>query len=140
MVCIFLKQGLNFLVAYLLQHLHQIADAISVYRPSEFNLRFNLVAVRNSYFTHVVTEARHLETAAFCKSHCSSRPACNVASYLGVLPMSNDDFTRDTEPCPNMTILAVTMSGLVRIHEIHIDRFPRNVTIKLRVEMQKRLL
>src|ERR1700761_5505136 len=34
--------------------------------------------------------------------------------------------------------LAIAVCGLVQIHEVHIDRVPRQVPIELRVEVQKR--
>ena len=35
--------------------------------------------------------------------------------------------------------LAITMRRLVQIHEIHVDRLPRQITIELRMEMGNRL-
>ena len=37
------------------------------------------------------------------------------------------------------TAFAVTMRSLVEIHEIHVDGFPREVAIKLGVQVNKRL-
>jgi hypothetical protein len=36
--------------------------------------------------------------------------------------------------------LPVAVRGLVQIHEVHVDRVPREVTIELGVEMRERLL
>ncbi|MNJ49331.1 hypothetical protein D3C77_445550 [compost metagenome] len=39
-----------------------------------------------------------------------------------------------------MAVLPVTMRGLIQVHKIHVDRFPWNITVKLGMEMQQRLL
>ncbi|MMZ60713.1 hypothetical protein D1872_228250 [compost metagenome] len=119
--CIFIKQRFYFCITYLIEQMCQIANAVTVHRPSKFNLRLNLIAISNSNFAHVVSETRHLEGTAFRKCNCGSHPACNIASYFAVFPVSNHDFTGYTESRTNMTILTITMSGLVRIHEIHVD-------------------
>ena len=38
-----------------------------------------------------------------------------------------------------MAVLPVSVSGLILIHEVHIDRVIRNLPVKLGMQMQKRL-
>ena len=54
--------------------------------------------------------------------------------------MADDDLAREAHPRVNEAELPVAVRGLVEIHEVHVDRVPREVTIELRVEMHERLL
>ena len=52
--------------------------------------------------------------------------------------MADDHFSRFAHPRTDVAELAAPVCRLVQIHEIHIDRRPRNISIELRVQMGQR--
>lgn len=54
--------------------------------------------------------------------------------------MSDDDFAGNAETGSDMAVFSVTVGGLVQVHEVHVHRFPRNIAVKLRMQMKQRLL
>ena len=51
--------------------------------------------------------------------------------------MADDDFAIQAETRVQETGFTVAVGGLVEIHEIHVDLSPRQVAIKLRVQVQE---
>ncbi len=54
--------------------------------------------------------------------------------------MADDDLARETHAGVDEARLPVAMGGLVEVHEVHVDRVPREITIELGVKMDERLL
>ncbi|MMZ63514.1 hypothetical protein D1872_257750 [compost metagenome] len=54
--------------------------------------------------------------------------------------MADDDFARDAEAGADMAVFPVAVGGLVQVHEVHIDRFPWDIAVKLGVQMKQWLL
>jgi hypothetical protein len=51
-----------------------------------------------------------------------------------------DDLADHAEPGLDVTELPVAVGGLVQVHEVHVDRRPRQRLVGLRVQVQQRLL
>ena len=69
-----------------------------------------------------------------------AHPGSDAVLDLGVGPMADDDFARETHAGVNEARLPVAMRGLVQVHEVHVDRVPGQVAIELGVKMDERLL
>ncbi len=54
--------------------------------------------------------------------------------------MANDHFAMHPQPRADEPELAAAVGRLVEVHEVHVDRRPRDLAIELRVQMQQRLL
>ena len=54
--------------------------------------------------------------------------------------MADDDLARETHAGVDEARFPVPVRGLVEVHEVHVDRVPREVTIELGVKMDERLL
>ena len=57
---------------------------------------------------------------------------------LLVLPVADHDLAVQAEAAADEPELAVAVGGLVQVHEVHVDRAPRQVAVELRVEVQRR--
>jgi hypothetical protein len=53
--------------------------------------------------------------------------------------MANHYFSIQPQPRVNETRFPVAMRGLIQVHEIHVNLAPRQVAVKLRVQMEERL-
>ena len=59
--------------------------------------------------------------AALYDTDCGTHPACNLINNNRVRPVSDNNLALHTHTAYDMTILSVTVCGLVLIHEIHVD-------------------
>ena len=57
-----------------------------------------------------------------------------------VLPMPHHDLAVQAEAAADEPELPVAVRGLVQVHEVHVDRSPRQVPVELRVEVREGLL
>ena len=69
-----------------------------------------------------------------------AHPGGDAVLNFGVRPVPDDDFAIQPKAGVNESGFAVAVGGLVEVHEIHVDLGPRQVAIKLRVQMQERLV
>ena len=58
---------------------------------------------------------------------------------LRVLPVAHDRRPGDAQPGEHVPELAVAVRRLVEVHEVHVDRRPREVAVRLGVEVDERL-
>ena len=54
--------------------------------------------------------------------------------------MPHDHLASQAHPCAEIAELPIAVCRLVQIHEVHVDRRPRDVTVELRVQMDERLV
>ena len=113
----------------------QLVDAIPVDFHAQADLRLDLVALGNGHLAHVVAQAGHLQIAEFASSCGRPHPRGQSLLRLGLLPMADDHFPRLVQPRADVAELAVAVRRLVEVHEVHVDRVPRQITIELRVQM-----
>ena len=57
-----------------------------------------------------------------------------------ILPMTNDHLPVQAHPGPDESVLAVTVRGLIEIHEVHVDFLIGDFDIVLSGKMAIRLL
>ena len=119
---------------------HEIADAIAVGCESELHFRRNLVALGDRDLTHVVAETAEFRALPIVPGARRAHPRADAVLDLRVGPMADDDLARETHASVNEARLPVAVRGLVQVHEVHVDRVPREVTTELGMEMDERLL
>ena len=52
--------------------------------------------------------------------------------------MTNGDLAIDPEPGSHIAELSIAARRLIEVHKVHVDQVPRQVTVKLRVQVQDR--
>ena len=137
-IIIFFNQNINIAFGNILHIIAYFIDRISVNFPSEFDLCLYFIALGNSYVSHVISDTAYTDMAALHDSDCGTHPRCQSLLYFLVSPVSDDDFSLDSHTGNDMSILSSTMSRLVLIHEIHVDRVIWDFFIKLCVQMAQR--
>ena len=137
-IIIFFDQNINIAFGNILHIIADFIDRISVNFPSELDLCFYFVTFGNGYISHVVGNTAYTDMAAFHDSDCSTHPGCQSLLNFLVSPVSDDNFSLDSHAGNDMSILSSTMSRLVLIHEIHVDRVIWDFFIKLCVQMAQR--
>src|ERR1700728_4855638 len=119
---------------------HEIANAVAVGRETELHFRRNLVAFGDRDLAHVVAEAAEFGALPIMPGARRAHPGADAVLDLRIGPMADDDLTRDTHAGVDETRLPVAVRRLVQVHEVHVDRIPREITTELGVEMDERLL
>ena len=104
---------------------------------AQFQLGFHLVTVCNGYIIHLVAETDDQHVLCIGPGCCYAHPDCDLGLCFRVLPMSYHDFTVFTHPAHHMAEFAVSVSGLVQVHKVHIHCFPRYLFVKLGMEMKQ---
>jgi len=140
MFLIFLYLCIYFVIRYIVHQPNNVLYAVVVHTPAKFNLGFDLVTLCYSYIAHIVTNAQHTQPVAFKSTHCRAHPATDTAAKFFVLPPTRNDFFLQTHTGDDKPVLSVTVSGLVQIHKVHVDFIPRNITVKLCINVQQRFL
>ena len=103
-------------------------------------LELNTVTIGNSNIVHVHTEHKATYIVSISYSSSNTSPYSNLLLSLCALPVTYNDLTCHTHASTDMSELDITMCRLVEVHEVHVDRIPRKVSIILSVEMKQRLL
>src|SRR5690606_41365612 len=67
-------------------------------------------------------------------------PHIYLVQNIWILPMTGHYFSFQTHPRHHESKLSISMSTLVQVHKVHIDRVPWNISIELGMQMQQRLL
>ncbi len=128
----------NFLRRHFANHFHEVADAVRVDGIAELDLCRNLVAFGHGHFAHVVAKTTKLRVLPVGPRRCSTRPSTKFFLRGFFLPVADDDLAGQAQPAPDEAVLAVAVRRLVQVHEIHVNRRPRDVAIVLRVQMRDR--
>jgi len=118
----------------------EVADAVAVDGETEFHLGRDLVALGDRDLAHVVTEADEAGALPILPRAGGAHPGGDAVVHLGVGPVADDNFAREAHARVDEPGLAVAVGGLVEVHEIHVDRAPREVAIELGVEVEERFL
>ena len=119
--------------------LDQVVDAVRVDRDAETQLRLDLVALGDRDVAHVVAEAGELERTHLGGTCGGPGPDADATADVRVADVADDGLARDAEAGLDVAELPVAVRGLVEVHEVHVDRRPRNVTVGLRVQVEERL-
>ena len=136
---IFRDELFGFRIAYFANETDQIADAVTIHRVAQANLRFDFISLGHCDVAHVVAEARDSQVLRVVPRASRSRPDSDLRLNTGIAPGADDNFSREPHACRNMSILAVTVGRLVKIHEIHVDGGPWDFFVELGMKMQQRL-
>ena len=133
---VLLDEFVGLLVGYLLVVLHERANGIVINMIAKSLLKLNAVAIGHSHIVHV--HAEHQATDVLGVSYTSSHtsPNGNLLLSLFVLPITANHLARNTHSGADMAELDIAMSTLVQVHEVHIDRVPRNLGIILSMEVE----
>ena len=137
-VGVFLDQLVNGFRGNAVHGFDQVADAVAVDGVTELELRGHLVALGHGHFAHVVAEAGELRALPVVPRRRRAAPGAEFFLNGLFLPETDDHFPVHPHPAPNKAVLAVAVGGLVHVHEIHVNRGPRNVAIILRVQVRHR--
>jgi hypothetical protein len=130
-------QPVSFRIAHLLHPLHQISPTIAVHRIAQPNLCLDFVALGNGDVSHVVSEARDFEMLSVVPGARRAGPGGQLLDDVSILPVADDYFAIQAQPAADESELAIAMGGLIEIHEIHVDRRPRQIAIELGMQVDK---
>ena len=137
---VFAGQSLGLPVRHRADRGRELAHAEAVGREAELHFGRHLVAFGHRDLAHVVAEAAELRALPVVPGARGPHPGADAVVNLRVGPMADDDLAGEAHARMDETRLAIAVRRLVQVHEIHVDRAPRQVAIELRVEMQERLL
>ncbi len=98
-----------------------------------------LVAIGHSHVVHLIAEADDEAILCISNTGADTLPHSDVILCLGVFPIADNSLAGLTQTREDMSILTVTMSTLVEIHEVHIHGLIRDLLVVLCVEMEQRL-
>jgi hypothetical protein len=118
----------------------EIADAVAVGREAKGHFRRNLVAFGHCDLAHVVAEAAELRALPVVPGARRAHPRAEAVVHFRIGTVANDDFARQTHAGVDEPGLAVAVGRLVEVHEVHVDRVPRQLGVELRVQVRERLL
>ena len=118
----------------------EVVDAERVDGYAELDLRLDLVPFGDRDVAHVVAEAGELEGADLLPAAGGPRPRRDAGNNRWVGHMAGDGLTRRADAGEDVSMLPVAVGGLVEIHEVHVDRRPRQLDVCLRVQVEQRLL
>ena len=103
-------------------------------------LELYAVAISNGYIVHVHTEHEAAYVVSISNTCSYASPCSNLLLSLFALPVTYNNLSRDAHTGADVTELDVAMSRLVEVHEVHVDRIPREFCVILSVEVEERLL
>jgi len=70
----------------------------------------------------------------------STGPDGNVFNHLSILPVTDHYFPVDSHPGHDKPMLTVSVSRLIKVHEIHVNIAPGKIPVELCVQVKNRLL
>ena len=135
-----LHERVGLRVAHLPDRRDQVAHAVAAHRVAELALRRDLVSLGDRDVAHVVAEAGELEPARLGPAAGRAHPGADPVVHFFVCEVAHDHLAALPQPRAGGPELAVAVGGLVQVHEVHVDRAPRQVAIALRVQVQVGLL
>src|SRR6185437_16483140 len=68
-----------------------------------------------------------------------ARPGGELVLYVFIPPETGNHLGVKAHAAGNESELAVSMSRLIQVHEVHVNGGPRQLAVKLRMEMRERL-
>src|SRR5699024_747583 len=101
------------------------------------NLRFCLIPLGYRNIAHVVSEPHHIKVLCLVPTCCSTRPRADTLSNSFLGSMSNNANPWDAHAREDVAELAVTVSSLIEVHKVHVDRCPWKLLISLGMEVQQ---
>ena len=137
-VLVFLDESVHFFFRNGVRYFHQVADAVGVHGVTKLHLRGDLVTFGHGHFAHVVAETDELRTLPVGPRGSGTRPRADFFLSGFLLPETNDYFAVDPQAAHDETVLAIAVRRLIHVHEIHVDRAPRQIAVVLRVQMADR--
>ena len=136
---VFCHLSVDFIIGNGINEFNNIAHTVVVNLPTEFNLCFNLVAVGYCYITHIVGNTENTKFTAFHNSDCGSHPSADFVLKCFIFPIAGNCLLLQSHTSSNIAVLSVAVCRLIKIHKVHINILPRNVTVILSIYMKKRL-
>ena len=133
-------EGVDIRVGRGIDRLDELVHAPRVDLHAEAQLGLGLVALGDGDVAHVVAEAGELERARRRPAGGGALPVLDLLQDGGVRHVADDGLAGDAEPGLDVAELAVAVRGLVEVHEVEVDVGPRQLDVRLRVQVQQRLL
>ncbi len=116
----------------------EVVDPPGVHRDAEPELGLGLVALGHRDVAHVVTETRELELVGRRPARSRTHPGSDGCRHGGVRHVADNRLARHAEAGLDVAELAVAVRRLVQVHEVHVDRRPRQLDVRLGVQVQQR--
>ena len=112
---------------------HQFACRTVIYVIPHTLFCFHFITVSYSYIIHLIAETDDQHILRVCPTCTNAHPNGNLVLGVFVFPVTYHYFAADAHTGTDMSEFAVTMGGLIQIHEVHIHGIPRNFLIELSV-------
>src|SRR4051794_7603206 len=112
----------------------QIADTEGIDAETEASLGLDLVALGDGDLAHVVPEPSDPAGRPVTSGARGPRPHADPLLDGAVRPMADHDGPFEPQPGSDVSEFAIAVRGLVEVHEIHVDRRPRDLLVELRVQ------
>ena len=130
------EELVGLLVGYFLPMFHEFRNGAIVDVIAQHLLGTHLITIGNGNIVHLVAETKDQHVLSVCPTGTNPCPYGDVLLSLLLLPMANHYLARNSESCTDMSELAVTVSALVEVHEVHVDFVPWNFRVILCVEVE----
>ena len=131
------RQSVDLCVRNRVHCLDQVADAVTVHRDAEPELRPDLVALGDRDLAHVVAEPRDPQPLRRAPAAGGARPGADPVANPRLRPVSDDRLADESHPRLHERELAVAVRGLIEVHEVHVDLAPREVAVVLGVQVEE---
>src|SRR5690606_36106718 len=104
---------------------------------AEFGFGVYLVAIGYRYLPHIIAESGESGTLPIVPGRRRPGPGIDLTNHVIIFPMTGNDLAIDAQFGNDMAEFTIAVGTLVKVHEIHVDGVPRNITVVLRMEMQQ---
>ena len=131
---------LHFFVRSFLVIFHQVVHRTIVYVVTQALFGFHFIAVGYGYIVHLVAKAEDQHILRISPSGADTHPDSNLVQCILILPIAYNHFATDTHAGADMSELAVAVSRLVEVHEIHIHGIPRYFLVELGMQVKQGFL
>ena len=136
---ILVHQGRDISLWHSLHILGQLIDRVSVHFPAKLHLGLHLVAFGDSHIPHVVRKSCHPYMAALHNAYRGAHPGCYAAHHLLIAPVAHNNLSLNAHAGYHVAVFPVSVSGLVLIHEIHVNGIIGNFLVELCMKMHQGL-
>ena len=103
----------------------QVGDGVAVDGDAPAPLRLGPVPLGHGDVAHGVAEAGQPQRAGLGPRARRARPDADALLHPGVAHVPGDGLADHAEPGLHVPELPVAVGGLVEVHEVHVDRLPR---------------
>ena len=117
----------------------EVVDRPRIDGPAELDLGLDLVAIGDGDVAHGVGEAGDADVAGLVDTHGDALPLAELGEGDGILPVTKDDLVVPAHAGKDVPELALTVGGLVLVHEVHVDGVVRDLLVVLRRKLAQRL-